>query len=197
LSDCDARQRILGHAVRLFAHHGYGSTSVREVAEAAGITKPTLYYHFGSKEGLFRAIVDDRMDALQELVRSTVEGPGPALDRLRTFLEVYLLGALEDTDTVRFMLTCSLPGDTADWAPTDHIHSVFGRHLRSIEPLAEVIRQGISAGELRADLEPRGAVMALIGAANLHLVVALEGDPLSTDSVCSILRTWLHGVAAP
>ncbi|MEZ4240671.1 MAG: TetR/AcrR family transcriptional regulator [Myxococcota bacterium] len=188
----DARQRILDHAIRLFAHQGYGSTSVREVAEAAGITKPTLYYHFGSKEGLFRAIVDDRMDGLLALVRATVDGPGPVVERITTFVDTYLRGAVQDQHTMRFMLTCGLPE-----APGDPDHSVLGRHMRSIAPLTELIRQGVERAELCAELDPRIAVMALIGAANLHLVVALEGEPLPDDIASRIVRTWLYGVAPP
>ena len=44
-------------ASRLFATRGYDATSVREIVEAAGVTKPTLYYHFGSKEGLAQAVL--------------------------------------------------------------------------------------------------------------------------------------------
>lgn len=53
-----ARERILREATRLFGHAGYAGASVREVVEAAGVTKPTLYYYFKNKEDLFRQAVD-------------------------------------------------------------------------------------------------------------------------------------------
>ena len=62
-------QRILDAAIPLFARLGYGSASVRELAEAAGVTKPTLYYHFGSKEDLFHELVRYHLD---ELLRERV-----------------------------------------------------------------------------------------------------------------------------
>jgi AcrR family transcriptional regulator len=46
-----ARQ-IARTAAKLFASRGYDATSIREIVEAAGVAKPTLYYYFGSKEGL-------------------------------------------------------------------------------------------------------------------------------------------------
>ena len=49
--------RIARVAARLFAERGFDATSVREIAEASGVTKPTLYYHFGSKQGLGEAIL--------------------------------------------------------------------------------------------------------------------------------------------
>jgi AcrR family transcriptional regulator len=57
--------RILRAAIRLFAHKGYSGTSTREIAEAAGITKPMLYYYFKSKEGLCQAAMDDYLVDIQ------------------------------------------------------------------------------------------------------------------------------------
>ncbi len=58
-SDLDTRSAVLKQAARLFAERGYDAVSVREIVESAGVTKPALYYHFGSKEGLARAVVEE------------------------------------------------------------------------------------------------------------------------------------------
>src|SRR6187397_1144886 len=50
-------QRILSTALDLFAVKGYDATSVREICEAAAITKPTLYHFFGSKDGVLQALM--------------------------------------------------------------------------------------------------------------------------------------------
>src|SRR3954469_14417239 len=60
-------------AARLFATHGYEATSVRMIVEAAGVTKPTLYYHFVSKEGLAQAVLTLPMAALADAMRSILE----------------------------------------------------------------------------------------------------------------------------
>ncbi len=52
------KKAILRVAARLFATRGFEATSVREIVEAAGVTKPTLYYYFGSKEGLATGALD-------------------------------------------------------------------------------------------------------------------------------------------
>jgi AcrR family transcriptional regulator len=60
------RARIQQIALELFTEQGYDKTSLREIAEHLGVTKAALYYHFRSKEDLFRAILDDyrrEMDA--------------------------------------------------------------------------------------------------------------------------------------
>jgi len=53
----NSREKILETAMTLFSERGYDAVGVSEIAEKAGITKPTLYYFFGSKEGVFREIL--------------------------------------------------------------------------------------------------------------------------------------------
>lgn len=54
-----SRQHILDAALQLFAHQGYRATTVREIAEAAGVSIGNVYHHFGDKESIFRTLLDD------------------------------------------------------------------------------------------------------------------------------------------
>lgn len=62
------RERIPVVALRLFAEKGYEATSMREIAEHLGITKPALYYHFDSKEAIVRELLRELLDQVAELV---------------------------------------------------------------------------------------------------------------------------------
>src|SRR4051794_16703664 len=53
----DAREAVLASAVNAFARRGYAGTSVQDILRATGLSKPTIYYYFKSKAGLFRAIL--------------------------------------------------------------------------------------------------------------------------------------------
>jgi AcrR family transcriptional regulator len=53
-----ARRRILTHATRLFAEDGFDGTSLQDVADAVGVSKPAVLHHFGTKEDLRRATLD-------------------------------------------------------------------------------------------------------------------------------------------
>lgn len=53
-----SRQQILDAALKLFSHRGYGATSVRDIAEEAGLSKGNVYHHFPDKETIFRALLD-------------------------------------------------------------------------------------------------------------------------------------------
>lgn len=61
-----SRQQILDAALRLFSHHGYGATSVRDIAEAAGLSKGNVYHHFPDKETIFRALLDRYFQAMSQ-----------------------------------------------------------------------------------------------------------------------------------
>jgi AcrR family transcriptional regulator len=54
------RGAIIIGAAAVFGEHGYGSTSLTQVSEAAGVTKGALYFHFQSKEDLARAVIEDQ-----------------------------------------------------------------------------------------------------------------------------------------
>jgi TetR/AcrR family transcriptional regulator, acrAB operon repressor len=59
-----SREQILNAALNLFSHRGYGSTSVRDIAEEAGLSKGNVYHHFEDKETIFRALLDRYFQAM-------------------------------------------------------------------------------------------------------------------------------------
>lgn len=81
----NARQRLLETATELFAEKGYASTSVREIVDRAGVSKPVLYYYFKSKEGLYYAILEWAADVQQEILNEIIATSGTVLDRFIYF----------------------------------------------------------------------------------------------------------------
>src|SRR5689334_7053548 len=67
MSGADTRQRILAVSAELFVEQGYEGTSLREIAERLGVTKAALYYHFSSKEQIFRALLEPAKDLIGHL----------------------------------------------------------------------------------------------------------------------------------
>ena len=76
LRQMDNRQLIMGKALELFCARGYDAVGVQEIAEQSGITKPTLYYYFGSKQGLMETILEENSHILEEMLEKAVEEPG-------------------------------------------------------------------------------------------------------------------------
>ncbi|MCU1353755.1 MAG: putative TetR family transcriptional regulator [Acidimicrobiales bacterium] len=74
----ERRRQLLDVAVRVFAAGGYHGSSMNEVAEAAGVTKPVLYQHFRSKRALYRELVEDVGSRLEDAItKATAEAAGP------------------------------------------------------------------------------------------------------------------------
>ena len=69
----DLKARLLLSALSHFAAKGYDGVQVKEVAEEAGVSKPTLYYHFGSKEGLFRQLCLVSLGSMAVRIQAMVE----------------------------------------------------------------------------------------------------------------------------
>jgi AcrR family transcriptional regulator len=64
----DTRSRIQEVALELFTEHGYEATSLREIAERLGVTKAALYYHFKTKDDIVTSFMEDRAEAVEEIV---------------------------------------------------------------------------------------------------------------------------------
>ncbi len=66
------RETVMEAAIEAFASKGYAGTSVNDILHVSGLSKPTLYYYFGSKEGLFREILDSAYDGVHDAMRATI-----------------------------------------------------------------------------------------------------------------------------
>src|SRR5688572_19308517 len=74
----DTKARILATARELFARRGVQQTSLRDIAEQLGITKPALYYHFDSREALVASIVQPLLDDMEAFMAEREARPRPA-----------------------------------------------------------------------------------------------------------------------
>jgi AcrR family transcriptional regulator len=66
MDTANSRDTILHTALRLFSAHGYDGTGIQDITVASGVTKPTLYYFFGSKDGLFEAVWETYFPLLEK-----------------------------------------------------------------------------------------------------------------------------------
>lgn len=81
--------RILAAATELFLREGYSKTNLEQVAAAAGVTKPTVYSHFGSKKGLLLSITDAHGKARADVMSSALKPSGNTRSDLLAFAELF------------------------------------------------------------------------------------------------------------
>jgi AcrR family transcriptional regulator len=139
-------KEILRVAARLFAARGYDATPVQAIVDAAGVTKPTLYYHFKSKEGLAQALLTVPLTRLLENLRALVNQPRDPVARLVEFLETHFSFVREDPDRVRFFYSLFFgPGGSA--LATELMS--FGERLDALlmEAVDHLAQAGVIASE--------------------------------------------------
>ncbi|MBF6335234.1 TetR/AcrR family transcriptional regulator [Nocardia abscessus] len=91
------KNAIRDAAVKLFGAKGFEQTSLREVADAVGITKASLYYHYASKLDLLLAIIDPIVDHMRSVVDDLDQVPHDA-ESIRQVLRTYLRGLIHHRD---------------------------------------------------------------------------------------------------
>jgi AcrR family transcriptional regulator len=98
------RQRILDAAVEAFAASGYHATSVGEIADAAGITKPVLYDHFPSKRELYVELMERARDELTARGAQAMGGEGRPEERVRAAIDAFFAFVEEQPAAARVLL---------------------------------------------------------------------------------------------
>jgi AcrR family transcriptional regulator len=185
-----ARTRLLNAAVRVFDRKGYAAASVREIAEMAGVTKPALYYHFGSKEGVFIAILDQAQRQFGQALERAMARAGSARDRIVALCEdVYgLFGENVPLARVAHAVFLGPP----DGMPPYDVTVFESRFRQAIERMAA---DGLRAGEFRAvaSRDIALAVMGILEGCNeRQLVPAFES--VSVEDVRRLLDLFFDGV---
>jgi TetR/AcrR family transcriptional regulator len=164
----DVRARILASATRLFATQGFDGTAIQEIADAVGIRKPSLLYHFESKDELRQAVLDDVLarwkDTLPSILLAATAGEAQFDAITREIVSFFA----EDPDRARLLLREALD------RPTE-MSALFATHIRPVVAnLAVYVRQGQGKGRVWADLDPEAYLFQAI-------VVLLSGVAFSSS----------------
>lgn len=141
VAEVRTRTLILKAARRLFMQRGFADVAVGEVAHAAGVTKPTLYYHFGDKEGLYADVLCDLMREVGGYIRSVTEANASPRQRLEDLAAGYFQYA---DATMEPMLR-----DATELLGESHGRRVRETYEREmLAPIAELMRDGMRLGEV-------------------------------------------------
>lgn len=190
-SDVKARERLLQSAVELFARKGYSATSVNEIVQAAGVTKPILYYYFDNKEGIYIEILNDAYGSLERLLDQAMEWGGTAIERIRRIVVESFDLFLEKIDAARvvYMVYYGAP----QGAPAYD----FDRHRnRHMEVLLGFVQEGIQSGELKAGnaMDMAIVVTGLLSVA-MEMQLCKSGPTMEPGDLVRTLELVFDGIA--
>ena len=154
-------RQIFESATALFAERGFAGTSLQDIALAAGLTRPALYYYFSNKDELLARLVrDTTMDAAQQLESVGADHPdlGPAA-HLHELVHRSTLFQAEHRDQFRLLLRseAELPEDLLD------LYAEGRRRVFAV--FTSAIEAGVSSGAFRP-ADPKTVALGLIGMVN-------------------------------
>lgn len=152
----ESKRRILETAEQYFADHGFAETSIRRIAAKARVNSAMIHYYFGSKERLYRSVLETAISAVRRLLSDAVEGPGSVGERLARFAEAYAAYIFNHPNFVRIIHRELLTGSS-------RLKPVAAENIRKNHSmLKDILDEGVRTGELR-DLDPVLTPISLIG----------------------------------
>lgn len=150
------RQRLLAEATNQFVERGFDGTSMREIADACGVTKAAVYYHYVGKADLLRDIVGGYLDQVAAAVATGRRGPGFA-DQLRGSVRGLFALPVESRAIMRLAMHDLRHLDDADRAAFAAAYQA-----RFLQPLTDILHGGMIAGEF-VPRDPATVVWMLLG----------------------------------
>ncbi|WP_322795752.1 TetR/AcrR family transcriptional regulator [Tepidiforma sp.] len=190
--EADVRDRIFASALRHFSQKGFAATSLREISEDAGTTKPMIYYYFGSKEGLYAGIVRQILEEMAEAIRAQLPAEAPVGEQVLAYCERYLDYFLQQEEIIALVLreVFGLGG-----VPMAEFSQALGERVRL--PLDEILARGMETGELRLDSVPVCAT-AITGILNMFILAhVFGGAEIDRNAPLQQVRYYLAGLACP
>ena len=152
----NTRERILETATDLFAEKGYTGTYVREIVEKAGVSKPSLYYYFQSKEGLFYAVLEWATDVQRDVLNEVFEASGTTLDRF-IFLYRRVYEGIQEYQSLYKMIHGLIYGPPQG-APAYDFYKFQAEMFVAVK---RIYSEGLSAGEIKDADEDEVAFLVL------------------------------------
>jgi TetR/AcrR family transcriptional regulator len=188
--DSILKERLLRIATQMFANRGYGATSIREIVERANCTKPALYYHFGSKEGLYRAIIEAESKAIVDVILTMTAEAGPLPVRIHKGMLQYFEHVSSNPTSAAVLLRAYNQREHGQ--PEVDFVGLRRTHLSMFQAM---LADGVKTGEVASniDLEEATAMLsAVVEVAMMRLV--FEDETISPQRLKTMTQLFFKGV---
>ncbi|KJC64344.1 transcriptional regulator, TetR family [Agreia bicolorata] len=145
MGSTEKTDQILDASLAVFCRYGFSKTTMKDLAEAAGISRASLYLHFSNKEDVFRAGSQRAHATVMADVEAMLKTDGPAIERINKAMTAYLQGLMEE-------ISASPHGQElfdSNLALSKDITQESRQHLTN--RIAEVLDEAAVAGEIALD----------------------------------------------
>ena len=179
----ESSAQIRAAATKLFATHGYEGVSLQTIADAVGVAKQTLLYHYPSKVALRQAVIEQVFEHWRRTLPSVLQAITSDRRRFVALTEELIRFFDHDRNRARLLARELLdnPGDTV---------RLMAQSLRPWSLLvAEYIREGQKTGSIRDDVDPEPYV--------LHVIIMVIASVANLSTIATVLATDAGGHATP
>jgi len=188
LTEQARRAQLISVTIDIVAARGHAGCSLQRIADAAGITKGAVIYHFSSKDAVIRAAYESVIGALTERVGAALNraaGPAAAVD---AYVESVIGHMAENPAHVRLLVEALGPEN--DTGIEDRPESAA-----RWRPLAELITAAVRAGEYRPDVDAEALAIILNGAIDAVVAHGLAEPDYDLSSGTAAVLDMLHRTA--
>jgi TetR/AcrR family transcriptional repressor of nem operon len=189
------RDDLIGRSVELFRDHGFAGTSTQMLVKELGVNRYSLYAEFGTKQGLFDAVLERYDNDVIGRSFGPLETPGAGLAEIRALLEFYALAS----ETPGWGRGCLLCNTAVEFGPSDPSGAGFVQ--RYFERLSGAFHTALGnasrSGRLRASVDPRAEAEFLTAAVlGLFVMLRAQAPPAVIESAARVAIDHLEGLVA-
>lgn len=152
------REQIVKAAEKIFAEKGFHAATISEIAGAAGVSEPTIYEYFSSKEQILFTIPVETSQKLGELIDFHLQMAKGTAAKLRAM--IYIILWIHQNDPCYAAVSYLILKQNSHFIQ-DEAYAFLRKRLR---PLIEVVKEGIAAGEIKSGFTPYFIRSVILGA---------------------------------
>ncbi|MCL3819840.1 TetR/AcrR family transcriptional regulator [Aeromicrobium wangtongii] len=186
----DRRSELIQIASELFAERGFLATTIRDIADAAGIQSGSLYHHFTSKESMVEELLTDYWTTLLENYRAVVDTETDATEAARGLVRASVLLLDECALALRVMLN--------DWAYLSETFPFMEERLAECQTIwLDVLERGVASGAMTSSVEPTILYRTVMSSVSGTARWFRPDGPVSVEKLADEMATlFMNGIAA-
>lgn len=195
-----SRDKILDAAEALFSRRGFSGVGMREVADAAGLGKSSLFHHFKSKAELYAAVVGRILDLFEARTTAALAAGGDVVARFDRWLDAMIDTLAVNRSSSRLLLRSLFEDDELTGASEEEQQVDQTMH-RLFANIARLLREGMESGTFRRASIPH-TLQSLVGLTVYHFASGELGEEITGRSLFSAesvrtrkeeVKALLHG----
>jgi len=188
----DTKAKLIEIATEMFAQNGYENTSMREIAERAGISKPAIYYYFKSKEELFLEMLKTTFQKFVKSIDEVFTSDLSPKEKLLNLIIAMFEKTKEKPEIFRIIHSINLEDIKIDIALNFRERFKFIR-----DNLKKIFDDGVKKGLFRNDIDMDVFLACFNGALSLHVLrfIKVGNIELNRERAEKILDLFLNGIS--